>query len=322
MTIGIFVRTLPYVVMRALVFLAFAMVSILFVGVVLGLGYLAASIFEGAGGVLFIVALVAVGGLWGLAKLAQRYVLYLVKIGHVAVITELVVAGSLPEGTNQFAYGKDRVVGHFGSASALFVVDQLVAASVRQVLNWLTGLAGGCLVRVPGLQAVAAIARRVLSIAANYIDEAVMSYILQRGEEGVWQAAADGVVLYAQSWKRLLTTAAILALLVSVVWVAGFALFLMAGLATYPVFGAPAEIDTVAYGFIVALPALFLARIFQWLLVDPLATVAMVVSYNRAIVSQTPSVDLYAQLKGVSSGFRRMSERAEGAGAATRPLAP
>ena len=324
MAIGLFIRTLPYVAMRALVFLAFGMASILFVAVMLGLGFVASSLAGGAGGVLLFVVLVVVAGLWGLAKLAQRYVLYMVKIGHVAVVTQLVVNGSLPEGANQFTYGKDKVVSHFGSASALFAVDQLVAASVHQVLSWLTSLTslpGGCLARVPGLQALGAVARRILDIAANYIDEAVMSYVLQRGEEDVWQAAADGVVLYAQSWKRLLTTSAILALLVSVVWVAGFVLFLLAGLATYPVFGAPAEIDGVAYGFIVALPALFLASIFQWLLVDPLATVAMVVSYNKAIVGQTPSVDLYAQLEGVSPGFRHMSERA-GAAVATRPLAP
>lgn len=234
MTIRLFFRTLPYVAMRALAFLAFGMASILFVAVVLGVGFLVSSF---VGGVAFVVPVVAVGGLWGLTKLARRYVLYMVKVGHVAVVTELVLNGALPEGTNQFTYGKDKVVGHFGSASALFAVDQLVASSVHQVLNWLTSMTG-CLVQVPGLQALAGIARRVLSIAANYIDEAVMSYILQHGEANVWQAAADGVVLYAQSWKRLLTTAAVLALLVSVVWLAGFALFLMAGLATYPAFGA------------------------------------------------------------------------------------
>jgi len=307
MTIRLFLRTLPYVAMRALVFLAFGMASILFVAVVLGLGFVLSAFAGGAGTVVLIVAVMLVGGLWGLAKLANRYVLYLVKVGHVAVVTELVVNGSLPEGTNQFAYGKDKVVRHFGSASALFAVDQLLAASVQQVLGWLTSLGG--------------VVRRILSIAANYIDEAVMSYVLQRGDENVWQAAADGVVLYAQGWKRLLTSAAVLALLVSVVWLVGFALFLMAGLATYPALGAPAEIDGVAYGFMMALPALFLASIFQWLLVDPLATVAMVVAYNKAIVGQTPSVDLNAQLRGVSSGFRQLSEHAT-TGTATRPLAP
>ena len=321
MTIRLFLRTLPYVAMRALVFLAFGMASILFVAVVLGLGFVLSAFAGGAGTVVLIVAVMLVGGLWGLAKLANRYVLYLVKVGHVAVVTELVVNGSLPEGTNQFAYGKDKVVRHFGSASALFAVDQLLAASVQQVLGWLTSLGGGCLANVPGLRALGGVVRRILSIAANYIDEAVMSYVLQRGDENVWQAATDGVVLYAQGWKRLLTSAAVLALLVSVVWLVGFALFLMAGLATYPALGAPAEIDGVAYGFMMALPALFLASIFQWLLVDPLATVAMVVAYNKAIVGQTPSVDLNAELQGVSSSFRQMSEHAT-TGTATRPLAP
>lgn len=318
MALAIFLRTLPYVLMRALVFLAFGAASIVFVALVLGVGLLIVSIVGGGASIPFIIIVAVIGGLWGLTRLAQRYVLYLIKIGHVAVVTELVLHGALPEGTNQFSYGKDKVVGHFGSATALFAVDQLVAGSVRQIQGWLTS-AAGCVTRVPGLGAVVAIAKGILSIAANYVDEAVMSYILQRGEEDVWQAAADGVVLYAQSWKRLLTTSALLAVLVSVVWLAGFALFVMAGLATYPLYGPQLGADTVAYGIIVALPALFLVSIFQWLLVDPLATVAMVVSYSKAIAGQTPSVDLHAQLRGVSPRFRAIAERA-GTGAVTRPL--
>jgi hypothetical protein len=75
----------------------------------------------------------------------------------------------------------------------------------------------------------------------------------------------------------------------------------------------------VGYGFMVAIPALFLARIFQWLLVDPLATVAMVVSFNMAIEGQQPSYDLRGQLAGVSSRFRQLTEHS-GVGA-VQPLA-
>lgn len=318
MALRIFVRTLPYVAMRALAFLAFGAASIVFVALVLGVGLLMASLVGGGTSIPFVIIVAVIGGLWGLTRLAQRYVLYLIKIGHVAVVTELVLHGSLPEGTNQFSYGKDRVVGHFGSATALFAVDQLVAGSARQIQSWLTSTTG-CAMRVPGVGAVVAIAKRILSMAANYVDEAVMSYILQRGEGDVWQDATDGVVLYAQSWKRLLTTSALLAGLVSVVWLAGFVLFLLVGLSTYPLYGARLAVEPVAYGFIVALPALLLATVFRWLLADPLATVVMVVAYNRAIADQAPSVDLYAQLRGASSRFRAMTERA-GAGAITRPV--
>ena len=41
----------------------------------------------------------------------------------------------------------------------------------------------------------------------SYIDEAIVSYIFVRKNEGleesVWESASDGVVLYTLSWKRI-----------------------------------------------------------------------------------------------------------------------
>jgi hypothetical protein len=134
-TAGIFFRTLPYVFLRILVYLLFGLALIVFFGLMGGIGYLIARLFQGAGLPLVVVGMIAVMGAWALTALAQRYFLYLVKIGHVAVITEIVTKGDLPAGTNQVAYGKEKVLKHFGSASALFLVDQLVAGTVRQALE-------------------------------------------------------------------------------------------------------------------------------------------------------------------------------------------
>src|SRR5450756_2429793 len=132
MALKVFFRTLPYVLMRALIFAIFGLGMLIFLGLIFLLGLLFNALFKGTVLPVVILAFVALGGVIGLTRLAQRYVLYLVKVGHVAVITELVTVGELPAGTNQFSYGKDKVVKHFGSASALFVVDQLVSLAVRQ----------------------------------------------------------------------------------------------------------------------------------------------------------------------------------------------
>ena len=58
---------------------------------------------------------------------------------------------------------------------------------------------------------------------------------------------------------------------------------------------------------------------FKWLVVDPLATVGMVVSYNQAIQGQTPAVDTSAQMASVSSKFRDIQSRI-GIGNPTHPL--
>lgn len=305
---GLFFRTLPYVFLRILVYLLFGLALIVFFGLTGGIGYFIARLFQGAGLPLAVVGLIAVMGAWALTALAQRYFLYLVKIAHVAVITEIVTKGDLPAGTNQVAYGKEKVLRHFGSASALFLVDQLVAGTVRQVLNWLTRLAG-CLGNVPGLGLVIGVLRRILSLAANYIDEAVMSYILTHEEENVYQAACDGVVLYAQSWRQLLGTATWCVVFVAGIWVVSFLVIL------FPLLGVaraltPEPALQALYGFVALLVTFVFANIVKWAVVDPMATVAMIVSYNRAVAGQAPAHDLRATLANVSGKFRQLVQKA------------
>lgn len=319
-TVGIFFRTLPYVFLRVLVYLLFGLTLIVFFGVIGGIGYFIARLFQGAGLPLVVVGMIAVMGAWTLAALAQRYFLYLVKIAHVAVITEIATKGELPAGTNQVAYGKEKVLKHFGGASALFLVDQLVAGTVRQVLNWLTRLAG-CLGNVPGLDLVIGVMRRILSLAANYIDEAVMSYILTHEEENVYQAACDGVVLYAQSWRQLLGTATWCVVFVAGIWVVSFlaVLFPLLGIARALTLEPALQ---ALYGFVALLVTIVFANVVKWALVDPMATVAMIVSYNRAVTGQVPAHDLRATLVSVSGKFRQLTQKAAASPPAAAPGGP
>lgn len=315
MAFDIFLRTLPYVLMRALVYLVFGLGMLVFLGIIFLVGLLLNGIFPGSALPMVILVVIALGGLFGILQLAKRYVLYLVKIGHVAVITELVTVGELPADTNQFSYGKDQVISHFGSASALFVVDQLVSSTVRQILGWL-GAAGGCANEIPGLNAVVSIIRAVLQIAADYIDESVMSYILQHRETDIWQAAADGLVLYVQNWKKLLVSAAVLALIIALLGVVVFMLVLVPFLGFAQTQPESARGLYYVIGFVLAIIA---AGVFKSLVVDPMATVGMVVTYNEAIEGQTPSIDTSAQMAAVSSKFRQIQTKV-GIGNPTHPL--
>jgi hypothetical protein len=314
MALKVFFKTLPYVLMRALVFAIFGLGMLIFLGIIFLIGLLLNSIFKNSPWPMLILAVIALGSVIGITRLAQRYVLYLVKVGHVAVITELVTVGELPAGTNQFSYGKDKVVKHFGSASALFVVDQLVSVAVRQILNWL-GQAASCLGQIPGVNAIVSIIRAILQVAGNYVDESVMSYILQHEDQDVWQAAADGLVLYAQNWKKLLLTATVLALIIALL---GAGIFLIVFLPFLALAQAQTEAAQPLYYMVGLVLALIISAIFKWIVVDPLATVGMVVSYNQAIKGETPAVDLSDKLASVSGKFRSIRDRA-GSGQ-TQPL--
>lgn len=110
--LAIFMQTLPYVFLRVAVYLLFGLALIFFLGIMGGLAYLFQRLFQGAATPLAVLALIALGGVFAITTLAKRYVIYLVRIAHVAVITEIWNRGSLPPGANQVAYGKEKVRGY------------------------------------------------------------------------------------------------------------------------------------------------------------------------------------------------------------------
>jgi hypothetical protein len=226
----------------------------------------------------------------------------------VAVITDLLRSSNVPRGMNQVAYGKGKVLKHFGNVSVLAGVDVLVEGSVRQILRWLVRL-GSLVTFVPGAKFLWSLVQRVVSVAANYIDEAVFSYILTHEGGNVWRVAADGVVLYAQSWKKILHTAILVVLIVLTGWLAVFllALFPLLGLATML---AKAAHYRLLFGFIALLVAYLLANVAKWVLMDPVGTTAMVVAYHNAIQQAVPSADLYTNLVGISKRFRELDQKA------------
>src|SRR5699024_8003251 len=129
---------------------------------------------------------------------------YMVKMGHVSVIVELMTNGKIPEGKGMVAYGKDSVVDNFGASNVAFAMDAMVHAAVRQIQRWIIRI-GNVFSFIPGSKNIIGILNTIMSVALNYIDEAIMSYIFLKKkdnkEESAWKYAADGVTLYAQSWK-------------------------------------------------------------------------------------------------------------------------
>lgn len=308
-TFSIFMQTLPYVFLRLVAYLLFGLLALVVMGIMAALGIGAVAAFGQAGGAVFIIFFIALGVLWGLKRLAERYVLYLIKAGHVAVITELVQKGALPAGVNQVSYGKAKVLKQFASTSVLFGVDALVAGSVRQILRWLVRL-GSFLAFLPGAKFVLGLVYRVLWLAGNYIDEAVLSYILLHEDQNVWRAAADGVVLYAQSWKKILWRAVGVVLIVMTGWLVVFIVSFLALLPLASLAGRGKPGLPLFLGFVAFVAAWLIANVAKWTLVDPFATVSMIVAYNEAVREQTPSYDLYSTLAGVSRKFRELKQKA------------
>lgn len=306
-TWSLLVKTTPFIWMRLLVYMLFAVGSIVLMGIFVGIGALVLKLFGDSGLFVVLIVVFAIGSVFAIYRLLERYVLYLLKAAHIAVLVELMDHGSVPEGKGQIAYGKDRVAAMFGTTSAFFAVDQLVAASVKQIHRWLMRL-GNLLHAIPGAKVIINIISMVLGIALNYIDEAVLSRVMKHKKENpeanVWKTSADGVVLYAQSWKGMIGTAAGVALFSIVLVVVSFLITLFPLLALAKLAGS----ETNSFmGILAFIGALTVSTAMKGAFVDPVATIAMIRTYHMKTAGVTPSIDLTDKMKSVSKKFRDLA---------------
>lgn len=308
----LFQRTLPFFIARILIYGIFGLVALIFLGIVIGVGFLFAKLFGDSSGAFIILMLIAFGVVYGGLKFVERYVLYIVKIGHVSVIVELLRTGSIPEGKGQVAYGKEQVTKNFGTANVAFVLDQMVHATVRQIQRWILRV-GELFSFIPGHKNILGVLNAILSVSLNYIDEAIVSYIFVKKREGrnesVWKLAGDGVVLYAQSWKAILKTAAISVIMIYLFNIVVFLMFTIPFMFISKLLTSNAPETGFLFGALALVAAYVVTTVLKRALVDPIVTIAMIRAYQMGIQNLEPAIDMEQQLMGVSSKFRNLVER-------------
>ncbi|MDQ0351470.1 ABC-type multidrug transport system fused ATPase/permease subunit [Alkalibacillus filiformis] len=307
-------RTIPFFISRIIVYLIFGAISLIFLGLMLGLGILLFRWFEFASGFFIFLMIITFFGVLGLLRFIERYFLYMVKVGHIAVVTELLRKGSVPDGKSQISYGKDQVVNNFGSANVAFVVDKIIYGAVKQIQRWLMRI-GNFLNFIPGAKNIIGILSKVMAVSLRYVDEAILSYIMLRkseakdaeseNEESVWKNACDGVVLYAQSWKKIIITAAGI---VAFVYILNIAVFLIT---VFPLMALASTITDNAgaagiLGYFAIIGAYIITSMVKRAFVDPIAMIAMVRTYQLNIEDMEPSIDLQQKLLNVSSKFKQL----------------
>jgi hypothetical protein len=292
------VRTLPIMAVRLGVYMAFWFVTLVYLGLTGGIAYLVAQAVPAIGVILFLVALAGISPLY---KLAKRYILYLVKAAHVAVVSELLVSGDLPEGVNQLDWGKERVQERFGEASAMFVVDELVSGVVRAFTRAVYSFAS----MIPGdtFQNLARVVERVIRFGLNYVDEAILARTFWRRDKSVWGGARDGVVLYGMVWKQLLVNAVALMLLSYIPFVLAFIIF------AAPIGALTALISPTLAGWSI-IATFVLAFLVKVALGDGFAMTAMIATYYHETKNLEPDPQIAAKLEQVSDKFRDLTERA------------
>ncbi len=304
-TVGIVVRTWPYVLLRLIIYSAITLAYIIVSGTGAGIGWGAGHVFDDAGGP---VGLAFWGGIVGFSLVSivlywvREYMLYLVKAGHIAVMVHLIEGRDIPGGQGQLAYGRGIVTERFAEANVLFALDQLI----KGVLAAITGLLGGiaAFIPIPGLDGLIRIVNAVIRMSVTYVDEIILGYNIRVGSTTPFETGRRGLVLYAQNGTTMVKNAA---WLTALIWVVGGAMFLMflvpAGWIVYTMPGQPA-------GWVFVF-AIVLAWGFVSAFIEPFAIAALMQVYFRTIEGQVPDAEWDSRLESASRKFRDLKDRAQ-----------
>ena len=314
--LGLLGKTMPFVWLRLGSYLAlYAALAIYFV-IIGGLAWMLGRLWEPLG---FIVFLVALGGGWGLVRWVTRYYFYLLQAAHTAVMTEFIVFGKAPEGS-QVAYGKQQVTERFRDTSIMFAIDVLVGGAVRAFVRTFARIAS--ILPIPGMDSLTKLLERVAVASTTFIDEAVLSRAYAQREQNVWAVARDGVILYAQAWQPILANAVVLTLIGYVEYVLFVIVLALPALALGAVFPGA--------GAVLAILVFVGAWMLKLALADAFALAATLLAYHRTTAGMTPNAEWQAKLEGASDKFRELGRKAAesvrvpaaGAPAVTEPQPP
>lgn len=291
-------QTTPYLIYRAAVYGALCGVVAALLLFLALIGYVFGS---GAAGVMLVIALA--GGAFG-ARMLREYLLYLLRAGHVAVITEIIERGQLPEGVSQTQWGADQVKAYFKEISVLALIDQIIKGVIRILNRTLFNVLN--ILPVPGMDGAKKVLQKVVDFSVTYIDESILAYTFKTKNDNVFEAAQSGIILYCQAWKGLLKNAVALTVLCYVFTFVSALLFLIP-------LGVIALMlpETWAFAkFALFLFALFLGFSLKWIVFDPVACTATILTFLRETEDMTPDPDWEARIAAVSERFRDLKQKA------------
>jgi hypothetical protein len=313
--VSLLLRTLPYALTRFAILVAISILTIIWAVVTFGgFAFLAERVNNLTGTVWFVAGTSAYGYVWWMVV---RYFLYLLKAGHVAVLTELITTDQIAHGQEgMFAYGKRVVTERFGEVNALFVVDTVVDGVVKafnRTLNWVANL-----LPIPGLSSITQIVGSIVFAAATYIDETIFSYGLARKDPNPWSNARDGLVYYAQNAKEVLKTGIWIVVLdkvlTAVVWV------VMLAPAFAVAFVLPKSIAGGGTAFALFIAVLFASNIRAAFL-KPLFLIMVMTKFHVTVRNQGIDPNWDQRLTQVSDKFRKIKDSIPGWKTDTSPTA-
>ena len=304
-SLGMVLRTLPYIVFRMLIYFGITLAYIVFTGGGAGLGYgigmAGTDDFQAWSSVIGGIAGFGAVSIW--AYWLREWLLYTVKTGHIACLVHLMDNKPIPGGQAQIAYGVGIVKERFAAMNALFLLDQLIKGVVGAITGLFNTIANW--IPIPGLQGLVRIAGAILKMATSFIDEIIIAHAIRTNDPNTWNAARESTVLYAQNHKVILKNAVWLVL---IVYILSFTFFLIAlAPAAAIVYFLPGAGTGTMMSIIVAV---LFAWSFKQALMEPFAIACLMQVYFKAIEGQRPDPAWDAKLMEMSGKFRDLKDKA------------
>ena len=301
--IGMVMQTLPFIVLRIVVYAGIALAYVVTVGIGgalgWGFGHMGGGSDAPASSALWgsVVGFVLVSGA---LYLAREYILYLVKAAHIAVLVEIYEGRSVPSGQSQIGYGATFVKTHFAESSVLFGVDQLIKAVLRSLFRTINFFSA--FLPIPALQSLIRLAESFVRMSLTYVDEIILAYLIRTKTKNPWGTARDGLILFAQNYTHFLKNAAWLSVMM---WALTFVLFVV----LFAPAAALVALMNSASGFWAFGLAVVIAVALKKAIMEPIAIAALMQVYFREIEGQTPNAEWTARLEQVSSKFRDLGKK-------------
>lgn len=304
-------KTIPFLILNAAVYGGFFIASVIWLAIFGSIAYFLSSRIELLAYIFFFIA---VGGPYGVLIFGRKYVLYLVKGAHIAVLTKLFKTGKVPENQQQVSYGKEIVQSNFKDVSILFGLDRLIDGTVkrftRKFVRFVDFLPIG-----GGASQVARWAAKIINQSLTYVDEAILSYAISKDEKNVWNSARHGIILYAQSYKPVLMTAV-------KVWILGRVFFVVVLL----IFGIPGILlmlvfNPIWFQLLTIVAVLLLTTLITRAVFEPFAMAYTLITYHNAIEGVEVNKEWDERLQNISKEFKKLVNKARSFGASTKDTA-
>lgn len=294
-------RTAPFIVLRMAVYFGIAILYVVATGGGGGIGFAVTAIGDGEGVGALYGALFGFAGASGFLYWAREYILYIVKAGHIAVMTKLYDQESFPEGKGQIAYAKDIVTDRFAESNILFGVDQLVKGVLKVITGTLNTVAN--FIPIPGLNNLVKMFNAVVKMSLTYVDEIMLAHIIRTDAENPWQESQRALILYAQNYKSMLKNAVWLSLMMWILTIIVFVVMLAPAAAIVALYPGEAGVWGVVIAFIFAWSA-------KAALIEPVAIYSLMQVYFKKIEGQEPDPEWEKRLDKASKHFRELKDKA------------